>query len=871
MRIVFGHDLDGGAWPGPLAGVEAAIGVAWAGPAGFVGLLETALGLSGHHADGDRRASLLSPTVASTEGFWSRSAERDLIGTSYRLLAWRDELRTSGWNGKPPGVARLDALATVTADVSPGIPDRLEAIRDALETRSPGIESLELVDPEASFHAAWRRVFEALRARGVTVSAFEVARAQATGDLEASRRDGFKPAGDHTLQLVRPGSTIDAAEHVAAWIAAVDATSSLVVVGSDPVLDRALARFGVPTVGAARPPEQNPLLSVLPLVLELGWRPADPQRAIELLTLRRSPIPAAIGWRLAAALSEWPAVDSDGWRDGLQSYLDRIEDPSGREEAAQLIGSIFRPAADRREEYGADAIHERADLVDGWLSRLSPSSRADAAAIAAAHRQVEEVKRFASNLGSGIAGEPQLIRLLARATASAGASHLFEAQAGINSVARPGAIVGPADIVIWWDFTESSVHRHRTILLSPSEHAALASAGVELPDPGDEARQAALRWSRPFEETSVSLLLVCPRRRPDGDAEFAHPAWDEIVARVNRPDRAAVPAMEVEVPRSVTVPARIECEPRCVPVPVRDVKIPEGLVALRERESASSLGKLVGCNFAYAVAYGARVSSGLAARVPSPDSALLRGKLAHEVISRVISSAGFRDDLRDDALDRAVLDAFDRDAPRLAAALYLAGADQSLASLRELVRTSAVGLLKEVGSRGGAVRSESSFSTEALGTTLTGRLDLLLENPPLIVDLKLGGTSCRREELELGAAYQLAVYWRIVGTGAWKSTPAVAYYILADRRWLTTDGHAVRGVRPEKGPAPDVTWQALERAVLAEVEHLSKGLLTARGCGEADASELDAGIDEEGRLQLPSPCRYCEFGVLCGRSIEVAQ
>ena len=124
MRIVLGRDFDGGSWPGALTAGDAAIGVSWAGPHGFVGLLETALGLTGHYPDNNERASELSATVGATAGFWSRSAGRDLLGSAARLLSWRDELWESGFRGAPTGQRRLDALAAVTFGVSPGLPDR---------------------------------------------------------------------------------------------------------------------------------------------------------------------------------------------------------------------------------------------------------------------------------------------------------------------------------------------------------------------------------------------------------------------------------------------------------------------------------------------------------------------------------------------------------------------------------------------------------------------------------------------------------------------------------------------------------------------------------------------------------------------------
>ena len=63
MRIVLGREFDGGSWPGALGAGDAATGVSWVGPLGFVGLLETALGLTGLYPDGTERATDLAATV----------------------------------------------------------------------------------------------------------------------------------------------------------------------------------------------------------------------------------------------------------------------------------------------------------------------------------------------------------------------------------------------------------------------------------------------------------------------------------------------------------------------------------------------------------------------------------------------------------------------------------------------------------------------------------------------------------------------------------------------------------------------------------------------------------------------------------------
>ena len=553
MRIVLGRDFDGGSWPGALSAGDAAIGVSWVGPLGFVGLLETALGLTGLYPDDTERAAELAATISATPGFWSRSASRDLLGSAARLVSWRDELWESGFRGAPTGQSRLDALAAVTFGVSPGLPDRLDAIRLALATQDPGIDTVELADPEDAFPLAWRRVLDALRARGVSIVDRDVPTTTATGDLAASSRAPFHPVGDHTLQLLRPGSTADAAEHVAAWIAALDPDTSVVVIGSDLQLDRALARFGVPMLGASTPATQNPLLAVLPLVLELGWAVPDP--AARSRTAGTATQPGRRRRRVATRRRPrpWPAVDSDRWREIPRTRpRHALRMPTDRRMVADRIARIFSASAQRGSSYPVAAILERASLVDDWLagSEASQPSRSRRRP----GRPDGKSRSFVSSQPRSITTSPgnrNSERLLSLATAAAGETASSDAQAGISAVSRPGAIVGPVDHVVWWNFTQSSVRQHRPMFLSHAERAALASAGVELPDPGAEARRRAPHDGGVRSNRRAARCCSCARARARTATRSSPiPRGTRSSPAFPKDARPGIAALEVATPRS---------------------------------------------------------------------------------------------------------------------------------------------------------------------------------------------------------------------------------------------------------------------------------------------------------------------------------
>ena len=136
---------------------------------------------------------------------------------------------------------------------------------------------------------------------------------------------------------------------MAAWLAGLDDLSGTVVVGGDEVLDNALHRYGLPTIGAPRAPGSESLLQILPLVIALGWAPQDPHVALELLSLPESPVPHGIANRLIEALRQWPAIGSDDWNGKLASGIEAIPDEDRRKRVRERLAVLFSPGAEGDE------------------------------------------------------------------------------------------------------------------------------------------------------------------------------------------------------------------------------------------------------------------------------------------------------------------------------------------------------------------------------------------------------------------------------------------------------------------------------------------------------------------------------------------
>ena len=568
MHIVFHPDFSAGSWPGPLRGGQATAGEEWVGPERLAQVLETALGLPTPTMSPGERAALLVPAVVATQGFWSASASVDAFGSARRLLEWSDQLAMGGWQ-RGAHEPRLQALAELTRQASPGLPDRLVAITAVLQRRNAHIDTLRLLAPTEQFELVWQCLFDALAVRGTRVEVTPLSAAQADGDLEKARSAGFSPQGDGSLALLRPSGPLQAAEEVAAWLAQLgdDALGQVVVIGADPVLDAALRRHGLPTLGTSCARPDSPMLQLLPLVLEMGWQPQDPQRAFELLSLRPSPVPAEVAWPLRGALRDWPAVDSDAWREALSRGLSTIADVNRRARVESRQNVIWRAEIARGATYPVAIAVARTEMLRAWLAGLMQVSDTPGNARAA----LAQCGLFLSLVrGSGLAEfpEPLLHRFLAEATRSVAADVPFAAQSGLGYVRLPGSMAGEARHVVWWSFDKRVLAPVPRLPLTRAERDDLAAQGVELPEPVRWAAAQAQRWQRPLLQATRSLLLVCPERDEAGEELHPHPLWDEVVARIGESGAARKAAVARLVVHSFA--GRLPCVRRerlAVPAP----------------------------------------------------------------------------------------------------------------------------------------------------------------------------------------------------------------------------------------------------------------------------------------------------------------
>lgn len=250
MKIYFDSAFDGRTWPCLHGKRQGTLGEIWVGRSGMLGLLETLLGLRGPEVpEGVRVASLVPYLSGKKDAFWASSAEVDPFGVARELLYLQDFLWESGWHGEAV-TPRLADLSELTQKIVSGQGQRLSLVLGELDAYIGELPRITLFEQVDTLPCLWQRLFNKLETMGAEVETKKPYTIDhKDGDLGLAGRGVFKPVGDSSLQLVRPGGVLQAAQEIAAWLAAVadkEGLQDTVIIGGDSILDAALHQFGLP-------------------------------------------------------------------------------------------------------------------------------------------------------------------------------------------------------------------------------------------------------------------------------------------------------------------------------------------------------------------------------------------------------------------------------------------------------------------------------------------------------------------------------------------------------------------------------------------------------------------------------------------------
>lgn len=784
MRVTFGLFLDARQGSSPTNYFNTPV----VGRLGFLSLLETYLGLSAPEASTARRVATYSGLLRAHDNnarFYSESLKVDSIGTAARLLAWRDEWRLGGWDGRtnPDHPTRIQEIAAIEKEalqaLPPGEAERLHLVVRLLSASGPGpIKSVHLVDPLGAFPLLWREVLEQLPAVEVCLPG-----PQGEGQLRAVQEQALavlagQPAGDlavpadGSLVLVRAlSATI--AEH---WLSAqhLNEPCDRLVLAEDTgdSLDVSLSATGGVNCGFERPSQLRPALQALPLALELCWAPLDVKRLLDFLTHPVGPFSRAARGMLARAVAKQPGVGGEVWN-AAKARLTTGDD--AQELADNIAFWLESESWSRTDGVPIDALIARVHRMKESMRRRLSGELADVATFSAAHRQCAAVLDALNELEKqGLAKilPRQVEQLVTHASPLAATNPGAVAQVGcMRSASTPAACVEAADEVVWW--MPSTPALPSPLPWSTAEVAALTQLGVQLRDPAREMEWLAFQWLRPLLAARKRFVLVCP---PPG-AEV-HPIRQMLKKILPAVEKSAVD-LDTEIGSTLVGTTAVILTPQPLPTPPRLIQLPKPLQLGDSPQSFTTLNELFNDPALFVLKRVAKLEPTTILKVEE-DNRLL-GILAHRVFEKLFANA--------DALawsNEKAIEWFREETDSLllteGAVLLMQGAGVSQQHFRKVCEEAILSLLGHLSSAGATqVRTEVEFSGTIGSVPLVGKIDLLVtlsDKREVALDMKWRGETYYAGLLRGGEHLQLALYSSLIEQTTGTAPAGLGYFIL---------------------------------------------------------------------------------------------
>ncbi len=916
--LLSAHD-GGTAWRHLLAPGEARAGFESAGPLGLARRLGRILGIPAEAAGAPERLAAYTQRLDQHDDgtrSYSASREQDPFGVARFLLALRDDLRLSGWDGRAlDGSSRLRDLAALEQQgtrLPPGVPDLVGDLIDGLQAtgKLPFPVRVDLASPRRAFQPLFRRVLEALAAAGAIVNdpPPQSALAVASTDLGRLQRalldpEAARPAleGDGSLLLLEADTPLEAAEMAASFARTRPLAEATFVVATEPaMLDAALARQGLPTLGLSSSSPLRPHLQVLPLRLALAFKPQDPFRAAELLLLPGAPLAGHARRKLLGALNQMPGLGSPKWLGAIEEAVvdetayavERGQEKAAAEEDGAALrvrieawfgGELYDPVegipAAKAALLCAAVATWAGGRVKGTLEEADAEPESGAGddtslwAHAAAVARTLELLLITRPPGEWLT-QQVLVQLHDVAVGSGSDLAAFVGESGRPAVAStPDGVTTPSADVVWWGFVLDAGPGPAPEPWTGAEREALLRSGVTLPTPGERRAIEADGWRQPILAARERAVLV--RWRLAGAEPIApHAIFDELSTRVADGALAACATSSERLLNGTAASA---------PWKVATTSVaPQGLMAQRPawtvppetlapmaKLSASVLESYLGCPFRWALHYQAKLEPGGGVNLPKGNRLL--GDFAHRILQDMLCGPEKIPFAKAKGADAGAwaTKAFDARVGVEATPLVLRGGEVELDRARTLVANAAASLLEFLKRAGWKpVEAEREVIGTFAGHPASGYIDLVVEKDgaEAVVDLKLSGLKYRQEELEAGHALQTALYASLLKKGG-KALPPSGFFILEDGQFLTTEPQAFSGATVVDGPGSQATLKGSEEWFKYWTKVLAQGVLPVLHEQLPWAAQVTAAAgpppEEDSLARRPPPCRFCDYQTIC--------
>ena len=795
------------------------------GPKKLLSLLETWLCLAGNNEDNEYlrveryRQALKKYLKEDSKAFFAASFAADAFSTANVMLQRRDELLLGGWNFKSNtaqlperlGVwAKLETYLPELGNMPRGTADLIAEITAQLYLFKLPLTKVLLYDNFEDLPFHWQRIFNILKSQEIIIQNNTIEQQKIIDndtDLDALRQKLHSNSIGKTIAKIDGSLLIVKAKRetdLAEWLAKIKLENPrfqplCLVPETNRALDAAFGMEGLPAFGIASSSSARPVLQLLKLVTVFLWKPLNPYRILEFLSLSLKPLDDRLAQVIAQVMAEKPGMYSTLWGARLNQFWEGLEKKvsSGKNIDIQGIRRQYEFWFDRRRYDSTQRVPKNeAIAIFDYLSKwaIDTNSQKKTASLMALATQSEKIKEFLEELPERDLSNLELERII-RTIYKPSPVVLEEKQ--VNSLQHlhsEGAFAAGHERLVWWNFTDHSSTPSLTFWRR-EELDFLAKAEVFLESKEKENRIQLRHSQRPILATNKQILFLVPQTINGKDAVehplmgYLHATFESITPLIFDLDNPNF--CESEISAFFRLPIKQSIEKQEIRGTEPFISIPElsNIQSLRDYETLTSLEDLLYYPYKWAFKYKAKLSASAILSI-AKDSRLM-GNLAHRAFELILREnfASWSQAQVNTWVSENMPDIMFKEG----ATLLMYGKEQEREMFYNRLRYAVWSLISMINNNNWhVVATEQAMDGTFCESNIKGKADLILERGEgefAIVDLKWSGISSRKNALNNMEDLQLVMYAALL---AQAQTPHTAYFIIDKGKMLSRNALAFK-------------------------------------------------------------------------------
>lgn len=841
--------------------------------------------------------------------FYAASFGADKIATAVALLARRDELLLSGWDfqpteAMPPRLRTLAELETLVyegmpTELLPGYAERHQRVRRELAHAQVPLEKIYLTEPLQQLPPHLRQLLQQLETTGVLLIHPIDPRPSTTTDLGNLQAALLKQPyqkhhiqADGSLMLLRAKRETQAADYCAKLFQLNPELRPVCLIpNKNRALDNALVEEGLPSMGIASESIARPTLQILKLASAFLWKPIDPYKILEFVSLPNSPLDKRLARNIARLMAQKPGLFSGSWNAMVRDFYEELENriveadtPTQRDElqtrkdkAQEQYRFWFvrrrydiHEAVPRRDvielyryvsQWARDQEDETKQLMENLQKTINKPSTP--------HDKLEGYRRYKEDLQNALPAlealrvqSSNLVQVLEALPESESSLPYLRLERLVRTVNEPAAVrfraaelhhlpfvhqhnalVRPTETVLWWNF----IHSDREVGFARwyrDERDYLSLVDVVLETPQEE--NARLLWQRmqPILKAEERLILVLPDY-VDGKEQLPHALWGDLCATLGESQLDQL-TLNLEGQKGgdwwrqfFTLPTYIHLVPASLGQTPSAFQLPaETAWEPTVTESFSSLDLLLYYPYQWLFRHQVQLSRGTVWKVV--EERRLEGNLAHRLFELLLTEVKESQQRWTKTqvftwVDEHAQDLLEREG----AVLLMYGQEARRIGWLQKVQQAAWTLLYTLQQNHWQIHAiEHPVMGKVGEMALKGVIDLVLERRQgerieyAIVDLKWSGKQHFLRKMSNGEDLQLVIYSKLLGLGTdWAHT---AYYTISTETFIARNRKAFRSaqVTPETEQSfqqvHQIIWDKIEATYHWRLEEIRTGRIEVR-------------------------------------------